>query len=88
MNESQAERTLALRVDARDQVHGKMEQMLSELNGDSPSPEANEQLAKYRSDLAYFDEEIKTWDAQVEADRAARKASDEKIGRASCRERV
>jgi hypothetical protein len=77
MNESQAERTLALRVDARDQVHGKMEQMLSELNGDTPSPEQNDQLAKYRSDLAYFDEEIKTWDAQVEADRAARKASDE-----------
>jgi hypothetical protein len=77
MNESQAERTLALRVDARDQVHGKMEHMLSELNGDTPSPEANEQLAKYRSDLAYFDEEIKTWDGQVEADRAARKASDE-----------
>jgi hypothetical protein len=77
MNESQAERTLALRVDARDQVHGKMEHMLSELNGDNPSPDQNEQLAKYRSDLAYFDEEIRTWDAQVEADRAARKASDE-----------
>jgi hypothetical protein len=77
MNESQAERTLQLRVDAREQSHGRMEALLSEIGSDTPSPEQNDLLAKYRSDLAYFDEEIKTWDEQVEADRAARKASDE-----------
>jgi hypothetical protein len=77
MNESQAERTLQLRVDARDQVHGKQETLLRELGTDTPSPEQNEMLAKYRSDLAYFDEEIKTWDAQVDADREARKLSDD-----------
>ena len=77
MNESQSERTLQLRVDAREQVHTKQETLLRELGTDTPSPEQNELLAKYRSDLAYFDEEIKTWDAQVEADREARKVSDD-----------
>jgi hypothetical protein len=58
-------------------VHGKQETLLRELGTDTPSPEQNEMLAKYRSDLAYFDEEIKTWDAQVDADREARKLSDD-----------
>ena len=77
VNESQAERTLQLRIDAREQVHGKQEALLRELGTDTPSPEQAELLKKYQGDLAYFDGEIKTWDEQVEADRAARKASDE-----------
>ncbi len=77
MNDSQSERTLQLRVDAREQVHQKQEALLRELGTDTPSPEQNELLAKYRSDLAYFDQEIAVWDEQVEADREARKRSDE-----------
>ena len=77
MNESQAERTLQLRVDAREQTHEKQEQLLRELGTDTPSPEQNELLAKYRSDLAYFDKEINDWSDQVDADREARKKSDD-----------
>lgn len=77
VNESQAERTLQLRVDAREQTHSKQETLLREIGESTPSPEQNELLSKYRSDLAHYDEEIKTWDAQVEADREARKTSDE-----------
>ena len=77
MNESQAERTLQLRVDAREQTHQKQEALLRELGTDTPSPEQNELLTKYRSDLAYFDAEIDTWSEQVDADRKAREKSDE-----------
>ncbi len=77
MNESQAERTLQLRVDAREQTHEKQEALLRELGTDQPNPQQQEQLAKYRSDLAYFDQEIDTWSEQVDADRKARAKSDE-----------
>jgi hypothetical protein len=77
MNESQAERTLQLRVDAREQTHEKQEALLRELGTDAPNPQQQEQLAKYRSDLAYFDQEIDTWSEQVDADRKARQKSDE-----------
>jgi hypothetical protein len=77
MNESQAERTLQLRVDAREQTHEKQEALLRELGTDQPNPQQQEQLAKYRSDLAYFDQEIDTWSEQVDADRKARQKSDD-----------
>lgn len=82
MNESQAERTLQLRVDAREEVHRMQEQMLSELDGDKPNESQEALLAKYRSDLAYYDGEIETWSEQVDADRKASKRS-EAIRRAS-----
>lgn len=77
MNESQAERTLQLRVDAREQTHAKQEALLRELGTDTPSPEQNELLDKYRSDLTYFDGEIDKWSDQVDSDRKAREKSDE-----------
>jgi hypothetical protein len=82
MNESQAERTLQLRVDAREDVHSKQEQLLRELDGAQPNELQAGMLTKYRSDLAYFDGEIDTWSAQVDADREARKKS-ESIRRSS-----
>ena len=82
MNESQAERTLQLRVDAREEVHSKQEQLLRELDGATPSENQAELLRKYRSDLKYFDEEINTWSDQVDADRKSREKS-EQIRRAS-----
>jgi hypothetical protein len=82
MNESQAERTLQLRVDAREQVHGLQEQLLRELDGGTPNETQAEQLRKYRSDLQYFDGEIDAWSEQVDSDRVAREKS-EQIRRAS-----
>ena len=76
MNESQAERTLQLRVDAREQTHQKQEALLREIGENTPTPDQNELLTKYRSDLAYFDGEIDTWSDQVDADRKAREKSD------------
>jgi hypothetical protein len=77
MNESQAERTLQLRVDAREDVHGKQEQLLRELDGATPNEQQAEQLRKYRTDLAYFDGEIDTWSEQVDSNRRARQKSEE-----------
>src|SRR5688572_4438723 len=76
MPESQAWKTLQIRSDARENVHGKMSSLLKELDGKTPSEQQNEQLAKYRSDLAYFDAEIATWSEQVAADNAAAERSD------------
>jgi hypothetical protein len=77
MNESQAERTLQLRVDAREEVHAKQEQLLRELDGATPNENQAELLRKYRSDLAYFDGEIETWSEQVDSDRKAREKSEQ-----------
>jgi len=82
MHESQAERTLQLRIDAREQTHALQEELLRELDGGTPNENQAAQLTKYRGDLAYYDGEIDTWSAQVEADRAAAKRSEE-IRRAS-----
>jgi hypothetical protein len=76
MQETQARKTLQVRSDTRDQVHGKMEHLLAELDGGTPSPEQADQLAKYRSDLAYLDGEIDTWAAQVKADDDAKTRSE------------
>lgn len=77
MNESQAERTLQLRVDAREQVHQLQEALLRELGDDTPSDLQNTQLTKYRADLEYYDGEIDVWSEQVDRDRKAREKSDE-----------
>jgi hypothetical protein len=77
MNESQAERTLQLRVDAREQTHAKQEQLLRELDGNNPSDSQRDLLTKYRSDLTYFDGEIEQWSEQVDADRKAREKSEQ-----------
>jgi hypothetical protein len=82
MNESQAERTLQLRVDAREQTHALQEQLLRELDGNNPSDSQRDLLTKYRSDLTYFDGEIEQWSEQVDADRKAREKS-EQIRRAA-----
>jgi hypothetical protein len=82
MNESQAERTLQLRVDAREDVHGKQEQLLRELDGGTPNPQQADQLKKYRDDLVYFDGEIETWSEQVDSNTKAREKS-EQIRRAA-----
>lgn len=75
--ETQARRTLQIRGDAREDVHAKMEALLRELDGKKPSEQQNDQLTKYRSDLAYLDGEIDTWAEQVAADEAAAKKADD-----------
>jgi hypothetical protein len=82
MNETQAERTLQLRVDAREQTHALQEELLREIDGANPDPSQRDLLTKYRSDLAYYDEEIAQWSDQVDADRTAR-AKSEQIRRAA-----
>src|ERR1044072_2318609 len=82
MHESQAERTLQLRIDAREQTHALQEELLRELDGGTPNENQAAQLQKYRGDLAYYDGEIDTWSAQVEADQKAAKKS-ESIRRAA-----
>lgn len=77
MNESQAERTLQLRVDAREQVHQLQETLLRELGDETPSEMQQTQLTKYRADLEYYDGEIDTWSEQVDRDREARKKSED-----------
>ena len=77
MLESQAARTLQLRSDAREHTHELMEELLRELDGGTPNENQAAQLTKYRGDLAYYDGEIDTWSAQVEADRAAAKRSED-----------
>jgi hypothetical protein len=77
MNETQAERTLQLRVDAREEVHQKQEALLRELDGGNPTDAQRDLLTKYRSDLAYYDQEIETWSEQVDADRKAREKSEQ-----------
>jgi hypothetical protein len=77
MNETQAERTLQLRVDAREQAHAQQEELLRELNGNNPTDAQRGLLTKYREDLAYYDKEIGEWSEQVTADREARKRSEE-----------
>jgi hypothetical protein len=82
MNESQAERTLQLRVDAREQTHALQEQLLRELDGNNPTDSQRDLLEKYRKDLGYYDGEIEQWSDQVDADRKAREKS-EQIRRAA-----
>lgn len=82
MNETQAERTLQLRVDAREQTHALQEQLLREIDGNNPTDAQRDQLTKYRRDLAFYDGEINEWSDQVDADREARKKS-EQIRRAT-----
>jgi hypothetical protein len=82
MNESQAERTLQLRVDARELTHNLQEQLLRELNGANPTDAQNDLLEKYRKDLVFYDGEIDQWSDQVDADRKAREKS-EQIRRAA-----
>jgi hypothetical protein len=82
MNETQAERTLQLRVDAREQTHALQEQLLRELDGGNPTDAQRDLLTKYRSDLAFYDSEINEWSDQVDADRIAREKS-EQIRRAA-----
>jgi uncharacterized coiled-coil protein SlyX len=82
MNESQAERTLQTRVDARESTHALQEQVLRELDGGNPTDAQREVLEKYRKDLAYYDGEIEQWSEQVDADRKAREKS-EQIRRAA-----
>jgi hypothetical protein len=77
MQETQARRTLQIRSDARDEVHAKMEHLLKELDGQSPTDQQNDQLKKYREDLAYFDGEIDVWAKQVADDVEAFKRSEE-----------
>jgi hypothetical protein len=76
MADTATERTLQNRVDAREIVHGKMSQLLEELDGKTPDATQNETLAKYRSDLAYYDGEIAVWSDQVTSDRNAAAASE------------
>jgi hypothetical protein len=68
MLDTEARKTLQVRSDAREDVHAKMEHLLAELDGRTPSENEASQLTKYRADLAYLDEEIDTWAAQVKAD--------------------
>ena len=82
MNETQAERTLQLRVDAREQTHNLQEELLREIDGNNPTEAQRDLLTKYRTDLAFYDEEINTWSDQVDADRKAREKS-EQIRRAT-----
>lgn len=82
MNESQTQRTLENRLQAREHVHGLMEDLLRELEGATPSDTQAELLKKHRGDLAYFDGEIVTLSEQVDADTAAAKRSED-IRRAS-----
>jgi hypothetical protein len=82
MNETQAERTLQLRVDAREQTHALQEELLRELDGANPSESQRDLLKKYSSDLKYYDGEIAEWSDQVDADRTAREKS-EQIRRAA-----
>lgn len=76
MNQTQTERTLELRVQGREHVHGLMEELLRELDGAAPRDTQKELLKKHREDLAYFDEEISTLSEQVDADREAAKKSE------------
>jgi hypothetical protein len=75
MLDTQARKTLQIRSDTRDDIHGRMEHLLLELDGNAPSEQQNDQLAKYRSDLAYLDGEIDIWAGQVKADEEAHKRS-------------
>jgi hypothetical protein len=82
MLETQTERTLENRVAAREHVHAQMEDLLRELDGNTPDETQRDLLKKHRSDLKYFDDEINLLSEQVDADRAATKKSEE-IRRAS-----
>jgi hypothetical protein len=75
--ETQAERTLQLRVDAREQTHSLQESLLREIDGANPTEAQRELLTKYRSDLSYYDGEIAEWSDQVDADRKAREKSEQ-----------
>jgi hypothetical protein len=59
-----------------------MEDLLRELDGNTPDETQRDLLKKHRSDLKYFDDEINLLSEQVDADRAATKKSEE-IRRAS-----
>jgi HK97 family phage major capsid protein len=76
MFDTQTERTLELRSQAREQTHALMEELLREVGEGNPTDSQRSLLEKHRSDLAYYDEEIKTWSAQVAADREASKESE------------
>jgi hypothetical protein len=77
MHDTQAERTLQLRVDAREQTHSLQEELLRELDGGNPTEAQRDLLTKYRSDLSFYDGEIEQWSEQVDADRKARAKSEE-----------
>ena len=81
-HETQAERTLQLRVDARELTHNLQEQLLRELDGANPTDAQRDLLTKYRKDLEFYDGEINEWSDQVDADRLAREKS-EQIRRAA-----
>jgi hypothetical protein len=76
MQPSQTEKTLQVRVDTREQVHQKQEELLRELDGGTPDDAQRDTLAKYRSDLAVLDDDIIVLSEQVEKDREAKKRSD------------
>jgi hypothetical protein len=75
--ETQAERTLQLRSDAREQTHSLQESLLREIDGANPTEAQRDLLTKYRTDLKFYDDEIDTWMGQVESDRLAREKSEQ-----------
>ena len=76
MHATHTERTLENRVASREHVHAQMEDLLRELDGNTPDENQAELLKRHRSDLRYFDEEITTLSEQVDADREAAKKSE------------
>jgi hypothetical protein len=77
MFDTQVERTLQNRVQARETTHELMEDLLREADGGNLTDAQTKLLEKHRSDLAHYDDEIKMLSEQVDADREAKKRSEE-----------
>jgi hypothetical protein len=69
--ETQTERRLAVKVDERDTVHGKLEELHRDVDGGNLSEVQRKQAEDYRESMKNLDEEIAALSEQVEADRRA-----------------
>jgi hypothetical protein len=74
---TQTELRLQVKTDQREQTNQKLEDIHRELNGGEPTDGQKTQMTNYRSDIAALDAEIDVLAQDAEADRAAKKRSDD-----------
>jgi hypothetical protein len=74
---TQTELRLQVKSDQREQTNQKLEDIHRELNGGEPTDGQKTQMTNYRSDIAALDAEIDVLAQDAEADRAAKKRSDD-----------
>ena len=77
MELTQTERRLQVKNDQRESTNAKLEEIHRELDGGEPTEGQKTQMANYRSDIAALDAEIDVLMQDAEADRAAKKRSED-----------